>query len=135
MTASPKQRMADLDALLAELGELRAHIKKLPTDDPDRAALEERRDSIHNQARFEADRRRPIEDLRRELASSQQRIAELDRMRIAPSFTERRRERWPVGNPTGYIRKINSTIEENTRNERTLLVERIAELTSFLGER
>lgn len=127
--------MSDLDALLDELARLRLRIAELAPGDPHRTTLEDRRDSIHARARHAADRIRPADELRRELERIQERLAEIDRMPIDPSFTERRQERWPIGNPTGYIRKINAMIETQTDDERRQLVERVAELTALLSER
>jgi hypothetical protein len=127
--------MTDLDAILAELGDLRTALDGLAPEHPHRIDLEKRREVLHARARRQADLIRPTPELRRELDTAKKRLAELDSMRIKPSFTERRQERWPIGDPTGYIHKINSTIEEGTADERTDLVERIAEISAMLDDR
>lgn len=127
--------MTDLDAILGELAEIRTRLDGLAGDDPARTELEERREVLHASARREADLIRPSEELRRELDTAKRRLTEIDEMGITPSFTERRQERWPIGNPTGYIQKINSAIESNTETERTELVQRIAEISAMLDDR
>lgn len=127
--------MSDLDALLGELRRIRMELASMGPDDPGRAGLEDRRDILHERARRRADLTRPTDEIRRELEMARSRLSEIDTMHIDPSFTERRQERWPVGNPTGYIQKINSVIEANTRDERAQLVARIAELAAILDDR
>ena len=127
--------VTDLDAILAELSDLRIEMEELAHDHPRRSELETRRETLHGRARREADLIRPTPELRRELDTAKKRLTELEGMRITPSFTERRQERWPIGNPTGYIHKINATIESSTEDERMELVERIAEISAMLDDR
>jgi hypothetical protein len=127
--------MADnltVNQALAEIIALSAEIDALEPADPKRIAFERQRDTLRADIREAADESRSEAGLLNELGTLQRRLAQIDDRPIGRGWAEKGRYRW-VNNPAAYSNRINEMLDPQDADERTTIVNRIAEIESVLS--
>jgi hypothetical protein len=119
------------DQALARMREIDARLERMTPDDPARAALEQERDELRDEAQAAIDRSRHPEALRRELANLERRLAGFEGEKIKRSLMERRT--W-INDPSAYAGAINERLDALTRPDREAVERRIARLRELLAQ-
>jgi hypothetical protein len=130
---SPVLEPDSIDDLLAELVHLSERLGEDDLTPGERVHLEERRSYLRNLARRVDDTSRSRAVLENELGSLRRRLAEIDDRPIGKGWTEKTNTRW-LNDPGAYSSQINRIIDDQDRDERAEVVERIGEIEAALGD-
>jgi len=129
---SPVTEPDSIDDLLAELVDLSGRLGGDDLTPAERSRLEDRRSRLRELARRVDDASRSRAVLENELGTLRRRLAEIDDRPIGKGWTEKTNTRW-LNDPGAYSSQINRMIDDQDRDERTRIVERIGEIESALG--
>ncbi len=125
----------DPDQVLRELQDLKAALDALPSESPERAPLEERREVLREQARLPAEATRNLDALRAELEHLEGRLAAFDSEKIeVPNWqlAMTRGGKFSLVNPVADAARINDAIEAGQAVDRATIEARIARLRKAL---
>lgn len=99
-----------IDELLAEIVSISAEISRLGPESADAARLTERKQELRSQAQEIADAGRHPDSVSNQIASLEQRLAEINGLLITEGFSERRQGK-TIQDPGAYSHNINKAIE------------------------
>ena len=117
----------DIDSLLDRVRTVSHELDALGADDPRRSTLEAERNRLRDEARrLAAGRRNPV-SVEREIVMLEDRLAEIDELRIKPGYSEKHLGR-TVQDPGAYRYTINRAIDADHETEIADIEDRLARL-------
>ena len=91
------------------------------------------RTRLRNEARDLADRRRHPESIRNEIALLQERLEEIDALKIGKGYSEKWLKQ-TIQDPSAYSHNLNALITEEHETEVTEITERLSRLRAIVVE-
>ncbi|VAW08053.1 hypothetical protein MNBD_ACTINO01-1662 [hydrothermal vent metagenome] len=122
-----------IDDLFAQISDLSTRIAALDESDPTRKKLERNRVRLRDQAASIADAGRHPESVRLEIESIQNRLAQINGMKITEGYQEKRGGKI-IQDPGAYSATINRLLSEHHAEEIEQLTDRLARLRSLLDD-
>ena len=119
-----------IDQALAEIMSLSERIDALEPDDRKRATFERQREDLRADVREASNASRSLPGLLNELGALQRRLSQIDTRPIDHGWAEKARYRgvrW-FNDPGAYSSTINDMLNAEDADERSEIVERIAEI-------
>ena len=122
---------SSIDDLFKRISMLSTSIANLAEGDPERRRLERDRDRLRIEATKMAHTGRHPESVRLEIQAIENRLAEIERMKITEGYQERRGGK-NIQDPGAYSAGINQTLDEQHAEEVAGLTDRLDRLRSFV---
>lgn len=122
-----------IDNLFTRISSLSSRISTLDESDPVRAQLERDRERLRREAKRIADSGRHPESVRREIQAAEERLGEIERMKITEGYQEKRGGK-NIQDPGAYSANINRLLSEHHAEEVAYLEERLTHLRSLLDD-
>ncbi len=122
-----------IDNLFTRISSLSSRISTLDERDPVRVQLERDRERLRREAKRIADSGRHPESVRLEIQAAEERLAEIERMKITEGYQEKRGGK-NIQDPGAYSATINRLLSEHHAEEVAHLEERLTHLRSLLDD-
>ena len=122
------------DDVLAELQHIRTEQDSLEPASPAYAALERRRHELQTLAQTAADAARGQKALEVELEHLEARLQQLEGEKVDIPDWQVAMHKYAINDPAAPTNRINATIDEKNKNDRTSIEARILQIKQALAE-
>ncbi len=127
------QMPSPIDDLFTRISDLSTRIAALDENDPARTKLERDRALLRDRAAAIADAGRHPDSVRLEIESIQNRLAQIEQMKITEGYQEKRGGK-TIQDPGAYSANINRLLSEHHGEEVEQLSARLTRLCSLLDD-